>query len=269
MIDAATSPRWEPRSLDPGKNRGRRDDLAATRETALLRNCRLEIGYGSTRLLPPIDLELESGQFWAIIGRNGCGKTTWLRTLLGLLPPLGGTLERRPGLRLAYLRQRSEVDDLYPLLARDVVSMGTLRDGVWFGPARRRAVEVDRALALMGATDLGSEPFCTLSEGQRQRILFARVAASRPHLALLDEPTSAMDLVAEREAFGWLQHLREETGVTVVVVSHYVELVVDFADHAVLFDRDTPAVVAGRPQRVLQDPAFATQYGASVEAGQP
>lgn len=233
----------------------------------LIRTRALEIGYGAAPLLPAVDLEVGAGEFWAVIGRNGCGKTTWIRTLLGLLPALRGTVEQRPGLRLAYLRQKSSVDELYPLVARDVVAMGTLRSGVCFGPARRQSHEVARALALMDAERLADAPFRTLSEGQRQRVLFARVAASRPDLALLDEPTSAMDLVAERQAFELLQRLRRETGVTVLVVSHYVKLVADHADHVVLLDRDAPAVVAGTPGEVFAHASFAARYGSALVPG--
>ncbi|MBN2194944.1 MAG: ATP-binding cassette domain-containing protein [Polyangiaceae bacterium] len=238
-----------------------------TQSPPLLRTRALEIGHGAKALLPPIDLELGPGEFWAVIGRNGCGKTTWLRTLLGLLPPLRGAVERRQGVRLAYLRQKGSVDDLYPLVARDVVAMGTLRSGACFGRSRRRARNVERALSLLGAEDLAELPFRTLSEGQRQRIVFARIAASHPELALLDEPTSAMDLVAEREAFELIGRLRQQTRVTVIVVSHYIELVADHADHLLFLDRDTPVVVAGTPQRVFDHPAFVAAFGASPTRG--
>ncbi len=238
-----------------------------TQPVPLLRTRALEIGHGGRPLLPPMDLELMPGEFWAVIGRNGCGKTTWLRTLLGLMPAVGGAVERRPGLRVAYLRQQGGVDDLYPLTARDVVAMGTLRSRACFGPARRQAREVDRALDLVGAAELARAPFRTLSVGQRQRVLFARIAASRPELALLDEPTSAMDLLAEREAFELLARLRAAAGVTVVVVTHYVRLVAEHADRALLLDRDTPAVVAGPPAAVFEHPACPAAFEATPRSG--
>jgi len=238
-----------------------------TQSAFLLRTRAVQLGYGGRPLLPPIDLELGPGEFWAVIGRNGSGKTTWLRTLVGLLPAIGGTVERRPGLRVAYQRQRGGVDDLYPVTARDVVAMGTLRDRAFFGTGRGRTREVERALGLLGAGDLSATPFRALSEGQRQRVLFARIAASRPELALLDEPTSAMDRVAEREAFELLASLREEAGVTIVVVSHYLKLVADFADHALLLDRDAPAVVAGPTAAVLEHPAVRAAFEGSTARG--
>ncbi len=233
-------------------------------ELPLIRTEQLRVGHGKVPLLPPFDMEIHAGQFWAIVGRNGGGKSTWLRTLLGLLPPISGSIRPRADLRLAYLPQKSVADDLYPLTARDVVEMGCLRSRsfIRLGPEQRRSV--DSALELMGATPLAAEPFGTLSEGQRQRVLFARIAASGAELALLDEPTSAMDLVAEREAFELLRDLQRTTGVSLLVVSHYVRLVAEYADHAVLLDRDTPAVVIGTPSSVFDHPAFKARYAGSL-----
>src|SRR5262249_3717496 len=82
-----------------------------------------EVGYLGQPILPPIDLEIRPAEFWAVIGRNGSGKTTWLKTVLGLLSPVRGKIERKEGMKLTYLPQRKAIDELYPLLARDVVRL--------------------------------------------------------------------------------------------------------------------------------------------------
>jgi ABC-type cobalamin/Fe3+-siderophores transport system ATPase subunit len=87
------------------------------------------------------------------------------------------------------------------------------------------------------------------------------VAAARADLALLDEPTSALDLIAEREAFDLLRKLNRESNTTIVIVSHYVRLVAEYADHAILLDRDTPAVVVGTPAEVFEHASFKARYG--------
>lgn len=231
--------------------------------TRPLVRCReLEIGHGGRALLPKLDLELFAGEFWTVIGRNGSGKSTWMKTVLGLVPAVRGRIEwpgsARP--KLTYLAQRAAVDELYPLNVRDAVALGTER-GLSFLRLRAPRAPVERALDLMGIRELAERPFRELSEGQRQRVSFARLAASEADLALLDEPTSALDLVAERETFELLRHLTRETGMTVVIVTHYVRLAGEFADHAVLLDRDTPAVVVGTPAEVFLHPAFRARYG--------
>lgn len=233
-------------------------------DSAPLLSCHgLLVGYQGRAILPPVDLTIRRGELWAVIGRNGAGKTTWLRTLLGLLLPIGGTVRREiRGIRLSYLAQRQTFDDLYPLRVRDVVGMG-LERGTSFLMPRRHTVsaEVSRALALVGASELVERPFRQLSEGQKQRVLFARVAASAPDLAVLDEPTSAMDWVAEREALELLQRLRRELGMGLLIVSHYLGLAREFADRALLVDRDLGQLVSGTPREVLEHELFKKRYG--------
>lgn len=241
---------------------------AAAAGTELLACRALVVGHAGSALLPPIDLSLRAGEFWAVIGRNGSGKTSWLKTLLGLLSPVSGRVYAPNGrVRLSYLPQKSALDELYPLLAREVVSMGTERGWSFLGRGRgARAHEVDRALSEMDALSLADRPFCQLSEGQKQRVLLARVAASGAELAVLDEPTSAMDAVAEREAFSLLDGLRQRRGMAVVVVSHYLGLVRQFADRGLLLDRDTPAVVTGSIDEVFGHSTFRERYGEDAGA---
>jgi zinc transport system ATP-binding protein len=242
---------------------GTRAAEVARERAAELVVCRaLEVGHAGRSILPPIDLRIARGEFWAVIGRNGSGKTTWLRTVLGLAPQVRGEVRRTPGLRVSYLPQRSTLDELYPLLAREVVAMGSERDWSFLGLKKRIAMEVvKRSLSEMGVLDLAERPFRQLSEGQKQRVLFARVAASSAELAILDEPTSAMDVIAEREAFGLLDDLRRRQNLGIVVVSHYLGLAREFADRAVLLDRDAPAVVVGTCEEIFENQVFQARYG--------
>ena len=228
---------------------------------ALLRCADLEVGYHGRALLPPVNLTLPAGEFVAVIGRNGSGKTTWMRTAIGLLDPVAGRVERRGGVRVSYLPQRAAFDELYPVQSSEVVAMGTERDHSFL---RRRSKAVGQrvadALKEMDVEELAHQPFRELSEGQKQRVLFARLVASGAQLALLDEPTSAMDEVAEREAYGYLAKLRELHGTTIVVVSHYLGVAKEFADRVLLLDRDTPAVVIGPPDEVFHSKAFVARY---------
>ena len=226
----------------------------------LVRCDELRIGYREP-ILPAIDLEIRPGEIWAVIGRNGSGKTTWFRTVLGLTPSLGGRIERRPGLRVSYVPQRSHFDALFPLLSRDVVRMGLERNSGFLMPSLREPPGVMEALRTAGAAELADRPFRDLSEGQKQRVLIARLAASRPQLALLDEPTAAMDVVAEREAFAFLDALRRDTGASVVIVSHYLGVAREVADRALFVDREGGMVVVGPPDQVLGHRAFRTSFG--------
>src|SRR5687768_7587434 len=165
--------------------------------------CReLVIGYRRKALVPPINLTIARGALWVVLGRNGAGKTTWFRTLLGVMPPVSGRIERAPGLRIAYVPQRLGLDAILPVAARDIVAWGRLSGWSFLrplaGPTDREACTA--ALAKAGAADLAGHSFRDLSEGQKQKVLFARMLATDADLVVLDEPTAAMDAVAERDA---------------------------------------------------------------------
>jgi len=229
----------------------------------LFRCQQLRVGISGRAILPAIDLSISAGQFWAVLGRNGAGKTTWLRTLLGLLPPVSGSVRSVSDVRVSYLPQRSGLDDLYPLLAREVVSLGAERGWSFVGmtgSAARRA-RAQRALGEVGAQDFAERPFRSLSEGQKQRVLFARLVAGEAEVAILDEPTSAMDRIAEREAFELIRELQSKHGLAVLVVSHYLSIVREFADRALLLDADAEQVVVGTTAQVFEHPAFRRRYG--------
>jgi zinc transport system ATP-binding protein len=229
-------------------------------DDTLMRCDRLCVGYRNRAILPPIDLTIGRAEVWAVAGRNGSGKSTWLRTVLGLLPPVSGSVQRSASLRLSYVPQRLRLDELYPLLARDVVSMGVERGGAFARPRLGRAAEARAALAWAGAQALAERPFRALSEGQKQRVLLARLFASQPELALLDEPTSAMDAVAERETLALLDELRRSRGTSVIVVCHALGLMRAAADRMLFFDASRQTVISGSTDEVLAHSAFHDSY---------
>ena len=152
------------------------------------------IGYVGRALLHGVSVAVEPEDFLAVVGPNGGGKTTLLRTLLGVLPPLEGRRVAEGRLRIGYVPQRDHVDALWPLGCGDVVVMGRVP---LVGPRGRIGaddVEVARrALARVGLGDLWGRSFGTLSGGQRQRTLIARALAAEPRLLALDEPTYGQD----------------------------------------------------------------------------
>jgi zinc transport system ATP-binding protein len=230
----------------------------------VLLRCRgLVVGWHDQGLLPPIDLELRRDRVVAVVGRNGAGKTTWFKTLLGLCPPVTGRVEHAlADLRLAYVPQSSTLERLLPLTAREVVMQGRLRGWSFLHPLRARADRdaCERALADAEASDLAGAPIRELSKGQRQRVLLARMLATECDLALLDEPTAAMDMAAEREALDRLHRLAHERNMAVVVVCHAVELATEFADHLLLLDRAAGVVLFGERDEVIAHEVYCRYY---------
>jgi zinc transport system ATP-binding protein len=225
---------------------------------------KLVIGYNDKAMLPPIDMVIRRGQFVAVVGRNGSGKSTWFKTLLGMLPPVSGEIRNSsPEMRSAYVPQTSAIDSLLPLRARELASWGRLRGWSFLWPFPRKVDRdaVERALDIAGAKAIAPRPYRELSEGQKQRTLLARLIATEADLVLLDEPTAAMDAVAERETMKRLAELARERRHAVVVVSHDLRVAAEFADQLLFVDREAPAVVMGDANTVFCHPAFRHQYG--------
>ncbi|MDY7224840.1 metal ABC transporter ATP-binding protein [Hyalangium sp. s54d21] len=231
----------------------------------MLLSCeRLVIGFGGKPLLPPIDLQVRRGDFVAVVGRNGSGKSTWFKTLLGLQSPVSGRiLKGRPGMKSAYVPQTAGIDAILPVRPKEMVLWGRMSGWNFLNPfpSREDRRVAEAALDTAGARAFAQRPYRELSEGQKQRTLLARVLASEADLVLLDEPTAAMDAVAERETMQRLAGLAHERRIAVVVVSHDLTMAAEHADTLLFLDREGPAVVVGDAPTVFCHPAFRHQYG--------
>src|SRR5262245_19876647 len=148
----------------------------------LVRCRKLRIGHRGRALYPAFDFEIAHGEIIVIAGRNGSGKSTFVNTLLGLLAPVGGTVEKRPGLRTGYIPQVGAIDTAIPLRVRDLARWGVQRGWSFLRPFTRPSerAAVRAALDATDTRDLERRRFGELSGGQRQRVLMARLLASAP-----------------------------------------------------------------------------------------
>ena len=179
-------------------------------------------------VLQRVDLRVEAGEFLAIAGPNGGGKTTLLRLVLGLEQPTRGTVrlfgeeadrfgERA---RLGYLAQRSQLGVQAPATVREVVAAGRspLRPFGRLGADDREAI--DEAIERVGLAGLAKRPLTRLSGGQQQRAFIAKALVAGPKLLALDEPTTGVDVASQESLAAILGELRDELGVTILYVSH-------------------------------------------------
>ncbi len=215
---------------------------------------------GGHPVLADVELAVGEGEFVAIAGPNGGGKTTLVRLVLGLVRPTAGAvlLYGEPAHRfsrraaLGYLAQRAVLGTDAPVTVREVVSAGRLAAGGLFGPLRtRERAIVARAIDDVGLADLADVPLATLSGGQQQRAFIAKALAGEPALLVLDEPTTGVDADAQEALAVLLARLQRDRRVTVLYVSHEfgaVEQVVDrllLVRGGIVFDgppRDLPGV---------------------------
>jgi len=183
---------------------------------------------GGPPVLQGVDLRVEPGEFLAIAGPNGGGKTTLLRLALGLERPTRGSVKLfgEPAdrfsdrARLGYLAQRSQLGVQAPATVREVVAAGraAVRPFGRLGTADREAIE--HAIELVGLTAAASRPLTRLSGGQQQRAFIAKALVAGPRLLALDEPTAGVDVSAQEALAELLAELHGELGVTILYVSH-------------------------------------------------
>jgi zinc transport system ATP-binding protein len=216
---------------------------------------RASFGYRpGQHVLEGVDLRIAQGEFVAVAGPNGGGKTTLLRLALGLERPAEGTalLFGEPAHRfsrrrtLGYLAQRSELGGDAPATVREVVSAGRLAAGGLLGPLRRRDKElVSEAIERVGLEARADSPVRTLSGGMQQRAFIAKALAAEPALLVLDEPTTGVDAESQESLAALLDRLHSDLGVTVLYVSHEFGAVESFVERLVLVRRTV--LFDGRP----------------------
>jgi ABC-type Mn2+/Zn2+ transport system ATPase subunit len=218
----------------------------------------VDLGYGSPPVLRGVNLQINEGESVGLVGPNGCGKTTFLRAVLGLLAPLAGNVTRRAGPRFAYVPQADEMNLLWPLTVEDVVRLPAraLRWGGGLpGEARQKA---DEAMSRSGVADIGGRLLREVSGGQRQRTAIAQALAQSPDVYLLDEPTRGLDVVAERDLLGLIAGL-SEGGKTVFLVSHSLHIPLNLSKRILLFHQG--AVISSTPEEIINSRRLEEVYG--------
>jgi zinc transport system ATP-binding protein len=198
---------------------------------------------GGREVLQDVDFHVAPGEFVAVAGPNGGGKTTLMRLVLGLERPTRGLAllddESAVGFSrretIGYLAQRSSLGIDAPATVREVVAAGRLAAGGLLGPLRRPDLDaVDEAIARVGLTAVARRPLQRLSGGQQQRAFIAKALAGEPSLLVLDEPTTGVDAAAQEALAALLDRLHRELAVTILFVSHEFGAVEHFVERLVL-----------------------------------
>ncbi len=245
----------------------RTDEKSALIETE---DVRFAYAAGAPEVVAGVSLALVRGKLSALIGANGSGKSTLVRLLGGILAPTAGSVRfdgvplnsidaRARARRIAYVPQT--IQTVFPFTALEVVLTGRSPYTTRLRFESERDTEVARAaLAAIDALHLAARPVTELSGGERQLVALARALAQEPDCLLLDEPSAALDLKHRAGLIRHLRRLRDERGLTVLVVTHDL-LLLDPAFDEIFAMRCGRVAASGTAKEVLRDDVLAEVYG--------
>jgi zinc/manganese transport system ATP-binding protein len=225
--------------------------------------------YGSRSLWEDLDLDIRRGEFLAVLGPNGVGKTSLLRVLLGLTDLSAGrvTVLGRPPRRgsplVGYVPQQHAFDPGLPLRGSDLVRLGLDGHRWGFGRVRRRAALIEAAIEAVNAKEYADRPVGMLSGGEQQRLRIAQALASDPALLLCDEPLLSLDLSYQRVVVDLLEEQRRQHGTAVVFVTHEINPILPFVDRILYLAPGS--WTAGDPNDVLTSETLSRLYGTNVD----
>ncbi len=238
----------------------------------ILKANQLSIGYktknAETMIATNINFELKKGQLIGLVGANGIGKSTLLRTLIKVQPALSGSISLN-GKDIQYISALELAKQLSivltdPLLSKnlavyELVALGRHPYTNWIGNLTLEDIEaVDQALSLVNLTDLKEKKCYELSDGQLQKVMLARALAQDTDIIVLDEPTTHLDMYHKAYILKLLQKLTKETGKTILFSSHEIDLAIQLCDAMIVMTEN--AVLTDQPCNLISDRVFETLF---------
>jgi zinc/manganese transport system ATP-binding protein len=236
------------------------------------------IRLGGRTIWSQVNLEVDPGQFVAVLGPNGVGKSTLIKAILGILPLAQGRMTvlgreaGHAGRDIGYLPQRRNFDPHLRVRGTDVVRLGSDGDrwglplpgaAWWSARGRQQRQRVDEVIELVGATSYAHRPIGQVSGGEQQRLLIAQALVRRPRMLLLDEPLDSLDLPNQASVAALISDISTEYGITVLIVAHDVNPIVSYLDGVVYVARG--GVVSGPPGHVINSETLTGLYGTPIE----
>ena len=200
----------------------------------------ITVRFDGKTILDRVSLSVDKGDFMAITGPNGGGKTTLLRVMLRLLKPSEGRVvyyqdeEETKRLKIGYLPQKSNIDTRFPITVGETIKSGQIKS-IFARRNRRDEEDFERVVELCGVRDYLDRTVGVLSGGQLQRTLLARALVSNPEVIVLDEPLSYVDKTFERQIYSMMEDLAKEH--TIVLVSHEMSVISGMANRHIIVDR--------------------------------
>lgn len=235
----------------------------------LIELCEVSAGYETGGVLEGVSLKIWPGQFMAIVGPNGGGKTTLLRAILKMVPLTQGEILmrgerlRRSSLeRIGYVPQLETIDWNFPITVEEVISMGFYSKSRWFsGPGTDDKQKLREVMDRLNLSHLGNRHIRELSGGQQQAVFLGRALLGDPQLILLDEPTSGLDIRSRDDVIHFLHEINH-TGVAIVITAHDLNWVAAHLPWAACLNRRL--IAQGRPQQIFNAAVLKETYSGEM-----
>ncbi len=239
-------------------------------ETATVRLRNASLRFGERELWGGLDLDVAPGEFLAVLGPNGSGKTSLVKVLLGLQRLSAGTVEvcgrspRRGSTHVGYVPQQKSFDRDVALRGRDLVRLGL--DGHRWGigwPSRAARQRVEQAISAVGADSYADAPVGKLSGGEQQRLRIAQAVLGDPSVLLCDEPLLSLDLAHQQATSALIDERRRATGASVLFVTHDINPILPMVDRVLYLAGAKWAI--GTPDDVMTGERLSALYGTQVD----
>lgn len=232
----------------------------------------VSFSFGEDLVIKNVNLQVHKGDYLGIIGPNGGGKSTLLKLMLGLLTPINGEVllyntpikKFRDWSRVGYVAQHAtHIDPHFPMTVEEVVTMGRYPQiGLFRFPTQKDKDIVKDALNQVEMSDFKNRLVGDLSGGQQQRVFIARALAGKPEVIVLDEPTVGVDVKTQKQFYTLLQKLNTDLDLTLVLVSHELDIVAHEATEIAYINREL--VYHGIPKEFLHSEYFEKLTGKGV-----
>lgn len=201
----------------------------------------LSIGYSNITLQEHINFSISQGSYTCVIGENGVGKSTLIKTLLGLVPPLAGTItigDHSKGTDIGYLPQQTQVQKDFPASVFEVTLSGCLNK-LGLRPFYKKSEKqlAKDMLEKLGMLSYAKKSYSELSGGQQQRVLLARALCATNKILLLDEPTAGLDMATTADFYQLIKELNQE-GITIIMITHNLKDAIDDANYILCVEND-------------------------------
>ncbi len=224
---------------------------------------------GKQEILSDISFNIEQGDYVALLGPNGGGKTTLVKAILGLIIPSSGKIEIfgvdrmffKSWYKIGYVPQNiSLFDNNFPLSVYEAVSLGLASKKSWFSRlSDREKIQIEAVIEMASIGDLRDKNLSELSGGQRQRVMIARALVTEPEILILDEPSTGVDIASQHKFYEFLKKLNRERNLTIIFITHDLGVIADDVTHVLSVNQKL--IYSGTAEGMLSCEAVSELYG--------